>query len=119
MVNGIPHLSCKKCNGVTSTHGSKHHDAWSSSPKTFTLPSTHPLAMAQAKLAIAPAVASPAPSSTAGTAVTVPSIASSAGSAGSFISRELLSQRVDKLERSSTNPNAATYCSLMRELLKE
>ena len=119
MVNGIPHLSCKKCNGVTSTHGSKHHDAWSSSPNTFTLPSTHPLAMAQAKLANAPAVASPAPCSNAGTAATVPSTASSAGSAGSFISRELLSQRVDKLERSSTNPNAATYCSLMRELLKE
>ena len=119
MVNGIPHLSCKKCNGVTSTHGSKHHDAWASSPATFTLPATHPLAMAQAKLATTPAVASPAPSSPAGTAATVLSTASSAGSAGSFISRELLSQRVDRLERTSTNPNAATYCSLMRELLKE
>ena len=119
MVNGIPHLSCKACKGVTSTHGSKHHDVWAASPNTFTLPSTHPLDVAQSKLATAPVVASPALSSTAGSAATVPLTASSAGSASSFISRELLSQRVDRLECSSTNPNAATYCSLMQELLKE
>ena len=37
MVSGVPHLNCKGCGGLTTTHGTKSHPEWAKNPATFQL----------------------------------------------------------------------------------
>ena len=82
-------------------------------PAAFTLPDNHPLRVAQvqaAKGGTVPEVVLPPPGPG--------SICGSVGGA-SWISKDVLETRLTTMERNSTDANAASLCSIFRELLKD
>ena len=110
MVAGVPHLSCKICGELTTTHGTKTHPEWAKNPDAFCLPSNHPLALAH----LAKGTANAATGQSTGTAAAPASTDAAGGSPG--ISRSQVEQNLTALERNSTDPNAAAMASMLREL---
>ena len=116
MVAGVPHLNCKKCNGLQPDHGSSTHDPWAAAAAAgtpYTLPPGHPLAVAKAAN-VAKATGSTVPTSS-GTAAS--SIGADAAGGSPGISRSAFERNLNELERTSTDPNAAATCTLLRNLL--
>jgi len=117
MVNGEPFIGCNVC-GITTTHGSKHHQQAMSDPN-FMLAATHPLSIAKAKVAQARTATASTTVVPPAVIIPLPGAGSICGSFGgaSLISRDVLQSRVKNMERASTVPNTADVCSVSRELL--
>lgn len=113
MVAGVPHLNCKKCNGLQADHGSSTHVPWAAAAAAgtlYTLPPGHPLAVAKAAKTTGSTV--PPLSGTAAS-----SIGANAAGGSPGISRSAFERNLNELERTSTDPNAAATCTLLRNLL--
>jgi len=115
MVAGVPHLNCKKCGGLQPDHGSSTHDPWAAAVAAgapYVLPPSHPLAIA----ALAKSTVDTATGATAGTAATA-SVGADAAGGSPGISRSAFERNLRELERTSTDPNSAATCTLLRNLL--
>ena len=79
-------------------------------PTPYTLPPGHPLAVAKAVKATGSTV--PTSSGTAASSIGADAAGGSPG-----ISRSAFERNLNELERTSTDPNAAATCTLLRNLL--
>ena len=115
MVSGVPHLNCKSCGGLTTTHGTKSHPEWAKNPATFKLSADHPLFIAHK----ASSTSSGTTATTAASTATAASAADSADAAGGSptISRSQIERNILQAERNATDPNMAAMCEMFRTML--
>lgn len=108
--DGTALAHCSKCNRYNSTHSTNFHDQWSSDKKAFKLASNHPLAIKQKKLAAARKQGTSSSSSAL--------VASGPPQDGMvLVNRNQATAELERLERSSTNPDTATLVGALRTAL--
>ena len=110
--HGVLKCFCKKC-GLNTTHSTGFHKVYVLNPAGFSLPDSHPYIIACAQLRALQGTHTPAPkppptTQTSGEKTT-------GGHAGS-ISRAHIEQKLADLERTSTDPNAASIAETIRSI---
>ena len=109
--DGVLKCFCKKC-GLNTTHSTGFHKVYVLNPAGFSLPDSHPYIVACAQLRALQGTHTPThkPPPTTQT-----SGEKTAGHAGS-ISRAHIEQKLADLERTSTDPNAASIAETIRSI---
>ena len=106
---------CKKCRGYSNhTTPHHHHAKWmaldTSGQNAYKMPDTHPLMKEQALLAQS--------NDGGGCPLTPPGQSTPAASAKTVIfQRSKLEDKINNIECTSTDPNAASFAQMMRDLM--
>ena len=113
MVNGCLMAKCKTC-GPNTTHTTKYHAKWAQNQGGFSLPDTHPYVKEKALLLGVPHVP-PAPQNPPGPLQPPAQGAASAAGTVTFNLADL-EAKAAAMERNSTDPNAASFAQMIREI---
>ena len=113
LVNGALMAYCKKCGGY-SNHSSGHHTKWAkldtSGQNVYTLPNDHPLMKEQALLVQG--------NNDGGCPQAPPAQPKPAANDKTItFQRSELENKIDNIERTSTDPNAGSFAQMMRDLM--
>ena len=115
MVNGILMAKCETC-GPNTTHTTKHNAKWAQNQGGFSFPDTHPYVKEKALLLGVPHMPT-APQNPPGTPLPPPPTQDTASATGTVtFSRADLEAKASVMERNSTDPNAASFAQMMREM---
>jgi hypothetical protein len=108
--DGTALIHCSVCDRMNSTHSTKFHDEWAADKRAFKMASNHPLIIKQKKLAAAKKKTTSS-SSTALVAAGPPP------DGMVLVNRSQATAELDRLERSSANPDTATLVGALRTAL--
>ena len=114
----VPHMHCAHCDALVNNHSTRTHNQWQAG--TLSLAANHPLVLAQAATQCLPAPDRPAPVRPAPVnpgAPLVPAAAQQATSPTITLSARVVCQKIDDIERTSTDPTVAAMLPTLRELL--
>ena len=109
MVNGSLMCNCAKC-GINDTHTTKFHAAWEGDKNNFQLPSHHPFVKERALLGVS------TPKAIVPSTVVQPQQRQNQNADVLTFSRAQLESRIPSTERNSTDPNAVSLATMMRDL---